>query len=190
VQCRALKLAIPAIDGIDLDMESEYDQSTIVGFTKMLFDLGFKVSFCPYTHPTFWTRCLAQLCNIPKYSDAVVGFNLQCYGGGAGNQPGQWAQWIQEQIPKFPHAKAFVIPGDWCRQSNGVGDSPADMKVKFRQYKAQGAQSGFLWNLDLVLNNQKRTKFTPRDYSAAIRSGLGPGPLPPASIVCVCVCLM
>jgi len=149
---KALKDAIPAIDGIDLDdEESPYNKETIVGFSQMLHTLGCQVTFCPYNNQDFWINCLYALNS--KTPDLVTGFNLQCYAGGAGNDPQVWINAIKQKMgPRFP-AAAFVYPGLACRSKDQdkrcmQGDCPDDITSKLKRWKSTGIQGGFIWLYD------------------------------------------
>src|SRR5690606_4837399 len=98
------------------DCEDNYDLPSFVAFCQLANSLGFDLTFCPYTYQQFWTSALQQLNNTNK--GAMKWWNLQCYDGGQGNQPSQWAQAIAEAIPGFD-TTAFIVAGDW------TNDSPA-----------------------------------------------------------------
>ena len=81
---RALRTAFTVngscvIDGFDMDCEESIDESTMVQFCQMLFDLGFEVTFCPYWNQQFWQDCMQTLWNQGL---KVSWWNLQCYSGG------------------------------------------------------------------------------------------------------------
>ena len=85
---RALKEALPLIDGVNNDDEQCYDVATAVRFHAMMYDLGFRTSIAPYTNKTFWQSLVAQLNEQkPGACDRVL---IQCYDGGAGNNPANW----------------------------------------------------------------------------------------------------
>ncbi len=144
----ALKSEIPTIDGIDLDDETLYDQSTTVQFSQMLNTLGYMVTFCPYTDTDFWVNCLYELNS--KNPNAVTGFNLQCYAGGAGNDPQTWISAIQDKMESDFDAEWFVFPGLWCRHGNRCveGDCPDDITRQFAAWKPEGMRGGFIWLYD------------------------------------------
>lgn len=81
---QALKNAVPGIDAIDDDDESTYDINSSTSFGQMLGSLGYKFSLAPYENESFWVQLKSNLGNI---CDIVY---LQCYSGGAGNNPGTW----------------------------------------------------------------------------------------------------
>ena len=127
------KKKFPTVDGFDLDCE-EFGNSTkqfpkiypkpsaktvgtdtIVQFSEILFNLGFKVTFCPYTDSDIWQSSMQQLCNLKA---VVSWWNLQCYAGGSGNLT-DLATWLKALAAvKLPDGKAigsnagsFVVPG-------------------------------------------------------------------------------
>ncbi|MBQ6433048.1 MAG: hypothetical protein IJJ94_03770 [Bacteroidaceae bacterium] len=85
---RALKQALPIIDGVNNDDEQCYDAATAVRFHAMMYDLGYRTSIAPYTNKTFWQSLVNQLnAQRPGACDRVL---IQCYDGGAGNNPANW----------------------------------------------------------------------------------------------------
>jgi hypothetical protein len=103
---------MPAIDGIDFDDEDLFDADTTVAFAQMLHELGYDVTFCPYMMTDYWVGCLKRLND--QTPGLVTAFNLQCYAGGEGNDPGTWIKAVQEAMwPNFD-AAGFVLPGLSC----------------------------------------------------------------------------
>lgn len=85
---RALKEALPIIDGVNNDDEQCYDVSTAVRFHAMMYDLGYRTSIAPYMNKSFWQSLVNQLNEQkPGACDRVL---IQCYDGGAGNNPADW----------------------------------------------------------------------------------------------------
>ena len=86
---KALKEAIPEIDAVNNDDEHCYDASTAVRFHVMMSTLGYKTTVAPYTNKTFWQTLVTQLNQSrPGACDRVL---IQCYDGGAYNNPSDWA---------------------------------------------------------------------------------------------------
>lgn len=177
----AMKAAIPALDGIDFDDETVYDPNTTIPFARMLHQLGYEVTFCPYTQQDFWIDCLAEL--NQEMPGLVSGFNLQCYSGGQGNDPGQWIAAIAAKMgPDFP-AASLVYPGLWCRNGDGCasGSCPADITSQFAAWRCDGIQGGFIWLWDDIqkcASSGACGAGAPMDaaaYSAAIVAGLTGG---------------
>lgn len=85
---RALKEALPIIDGVNNDDEQCYDVATAVRFHAMMYDLGYRTSIAPYTQKSFWQSLVTQLnAQKPGACDCVL---IQCYDGGAANNPSNW----------------------------------------------------------------------------------------------------
>jgi hypothetical protein len=122
---QALKNKI-RIDAFQMDDEKTYDRTTMVRFCKMLKDgLGVWVSLCPYTNQTFWKNVKADL------PDRVTGVWLQCYDGGAGNDPVQWRSALANTV--------ILFPGDWLFAGGTAVTNRA------RTWKSQGFRSAFIW---------------------------------------------
>lgn len=85
---QALKNAIPAIDVINNDEETTYDVSTATAFSVMLADIGFKTSLAPYTNKSYWQQVATNVNN--QRPGAVDRVYIQCYDGGASNNPCDW----------------------------------------------------------------------------------------------------
>lgn len=119
----ALKNAL-GIDAICNDDESAYHSASAIQFGKMCGAVGLKLTLCPYTRPTYWQAVKAGLGDI---CDAVY---LQCYDGGAGNNPATWNTY-------FGGLK--VIPGywDWERDTTFL--------TKMQAGKNAGCTGGFYW---------------------------------------------
>jgi hypothetical protein len=176
---QALKAAIPALDGIDLDDETTYDPPSTIAFCQMLQHLGYQVTFCPYTRQDHWLECLAAL-NGPDGSGAVTGFNLQCYDGGGSNQPQQWIDAIVTRMGAAFPAASFVYPGLWCRNKDSGcqgGSCPSDVYNQFAAWRSTEIGGGFIWLYDDIqycLNSgtcQGNPMNSPM-YSGAIVAGL------------------
>lgn len=153
----ALKRTFPVIEAVDLDNEEMQDQNLIVAFSRMLGKAGFKVTFCPYYNPGFWVGCLAEL----EATDPglVVGFNLQCYSGGAGNEPSDWIAALREGIgPTFP--ASFVVPG------LATDSTPGQVQSQFALWAGEGIGGGFLWTYESAGTQAPA-------YASAIADGIG-----------------
>jgi hypothetical protein len=94
-----------AIDGFDIDCEESLDQGiqdTVVRFCKMVFELGFKVTFCPYQvgGESWWQDCMQTLWDQGM---KVSWWNLQCYSGGF---------WNLNKLQPWIDALGKVVGGD------------------------------------------------------------------------------
>ncbi len=167
----ALLKAIPAIDGIDLDDEDNYDQDTIVSFSQMLATIGYKqITFCPYTDNTFWDGCLEAL--NKSNPGLVTGYNLQCYSGGSYNidHVEDWIKGVQKVMGKSFDAAAFINPGLWCKNGTSCsqGMDPKTMNGYFTNWGKQGVRGGFIWLYDDIM----KCGNDPAAYAAAINKGV------------------
>jgi hypothetical protein len=159
---QTLRQTFPAIDGIDMDCEDNYDQASFVAFCEMVIGLGFAITFCPYAswEMTFWTASLAQI--EKQHSGAVKWWNLQCYDGGSGNDPKNWADAITQAIPAFP-TNGFILASDWTE------DSPSDVTTLLSGFSGEVCLGGgFIWDMDGILNGTS----TMADYVGAIKSAM------------------
>ena len=85
---KALKEAIPVIDGVNNDDEHCYDVASAASFHIMMSDLGYKTSLAPYMNKSYWEN-LATRINSARQG-ACDRIMVQCYDGGAGNNPCDW----------------------------------------------------------------------------------------------------
>ncbi len=119
---QALKNAVPGIDAINDDDEKTYDLASSTNFANLLGGLGYKFTLVPYTQQSFWVNLNNSITNC----DFIY---LQCYEGGAGNDPGQWNG-------AFGHG-VKVIPGQESNTAN-----PATWRSWFLE---TGTQGGFYY---------------------------------------------
>ena len=147
---QALKKAVPGIDAINDDDEQTYDVSSSTSFANMLGGLGYKFTLVPYTAQSFWVSLKHSLTNC----DTVY---LQCYAGGAGNDPGQWNAAFGNGV--------VVIPGQ---------ESNTSTPATFRSwYLETGVKGGFYYP-DVVFNSTA--------WSAAIVQSYGAAPVAPTGV--------
>lgn len=176
-----LREAVPVIDGIDLDNEDHLDRETVVGFGKMLVELGWELTFCPDRNQEVWLDALVALWDWRP--GCVAGFNLQCYSGGFGNDPGEWMSAIaRRELPGLDLSR-FVQPGLWCVHGTPCAageDSRCPDSVR-RQLAAWvegcGIRGGWLFLLEhLVACASSRAcpagPMTLAAYAEAIRAGI------------------
>ena len=121
------------LDAVNNDDESIYDSSSTVSFAKMLAGMGYKYTLAPYTNMAYWVNVKKQLGEI---LDRVY---LQCYDGGAGNDPGNW----QGQLGMK------VVPLVWVTNDSkpSQGTTAAQAKTKFAGWGGGGKLGGGgYWN--------------------------------------------
>jgi len=137
---QALKTAIPSIDAIDFDDESNYHVKSAVKFGVMLADLGYKITFAPYTAKNFWADTFEQINS--QREGAVDRVHVQGYAGGAGNQPSSWnALFTGINVSMGLWSKN----GDNCSQ----GRSPDNIENAFKAWQGK-LSGGFIWLYDDV----------------------------------------
>ena len=122
---QSLKTAL-GIDAIDYDDESTYDSSSAINFGKMCGSVGMKVTLCPYTQSTYWKAVKSGLGSIVDY------IYLQCYDGGAGNNPATWANSLAVSVSE-------IKPGYWDYERN------ATFLTNMVTWKNAGCTGSFLW---------------------------------------------
>lgn len=122
---KALKNAIPEIDAVNNDDEHCYDVATAVKFHQMMYELGYKTTIAPYTNRSFWENLVSQL---GDRCDRVL---IQCYDGGAGNNPSDWHL-----------GNRAVHAGRMNYQEGGVDACIAQMESWKRN---NGVSGGFIW---------------------------------------------
>jgi hypothetical protein len=183
---QALFEALPAIDGIDFDNEDVYDDTTIPDFALMLQSIGYEqITFCPYEIPDTWAGWLKAI--DAQASGLVTGFNLQCYDGGATNDPQDWITAIQNQMGTSFDAKGFVYPGFWCVHPAAVtrvctagsdNDCPDTVTSRLQGWQSEGIQGGWIYLYDAIVDCLKSescgagTSMDTAAYASAIFAGL------------------
>ena len=150
-----------------MDCEETYDETSFVAFCQMLIRKGFGITFCPYTMESFWNNSLAALNSSNR--GAVKWWNLQCYDGGGGNNPVNWANDIKRTIPEF-NTNNFIIAGDW---TNSGAEGVVNLMTTFKNENSVGG--GFIWALDhIIQSNQANPLEGMKSYANAITAGLYP----------------
>ena len=130
---KALKEAVPEIDAVNNDTEQDYDIESAAKFHIMMYNLGYKTTFAPYTNMSYWTGLNNKIrASKPKAVDRVM---VQCYDGGAGNvnSVGSWNfTGVSERHPGL-----LDYSNDWSVERN---------LAQFQSWKDQGvATGGFVW---------------------------------------------
>jgi hypothetical protein len=171
-----LRKTIPALDGVDMDCEDYYDPPSFLAFCQMLVEMGFALSFCPYTEQSFWVQALVKLQS--QYPGKVRWWNLQTYDGGAGNDPQQWAQAINAALPGFV-TQGYIFGSS---EAGSGGNCPSDVQDTLSGFAGEPALGGgFIWNLDQVIQpNGACPGATQTDYVKAIIAGCTAKQMAPA----------
>ncbi|KAI1374144.1 hypothetical protein F4677DRAFT_427275 [Hypoxylon crocopeplum] len=135
----ALKMAW-GLDAVNNDDESIYDVASTVTFAQMLGRIGYKYTIAPYTNTRHWTSVKTQansgLAEPNLLLDRVY---LQCYDGGAGNDPGSWQSTLGLK----------VVPLIWVTNDSkpSQGTTAAQAQSKFAAWSSRSALAGGgYWN--------------------------------------------
>ncbi|KAL1838579.1 hypothetical protein VTJ49DRAFT_2506 [Mycothermus thermophilus] len=131
------------LDAVNNDDEHLYDLPSTVTFARMLGQIGYRYTTAPYDPyvAQFWISLVAQ---ANQGRSAAQGplldrTYLQCYDGGANNNPPGWANALGMK----------VVPLLWViNDSKPVfGVTPAQARARFAQWKQQGGIAGAgYWN--------------------------------------------
>ncbi|WP_205510718.1 T9SS type A sorting domain-containing protein [Longitalea arenae] len=150
---QVLKNTFPTVDAIGFDDESTYDVNSATAFAVMLGGLGFKISLVPYTAASFWTGVATNTNN--QRPGTVDRIDLQCYAGGAGNNP---CNWNFGNIP--------VYAGLWDQEK-----TTSQVQSQLTTWKNNcGIDGGFMWLYD-DFDNTTGTEA----YAAAINNAFAGG---------------
>jgi len=173
---KALKDNFGFIDFIDFDCEEfelkDYPAyswtQTLTAFGNMLKDIGFSITFCPYKKKQIpkWMDVLKSL-YASKEEPTVLWMNLQCYDGGEGNEPADWAKAVNDMKRGIDGA-SFIVPGLWCCNTDKpeCGSVPTAVQTQFGSWKTDkekpvALRGGFIWNYEDILANQNSTACDP-----------------------------
>jgi hypothetical protein len=162
-------------DGFDLDYEENLTDP--VGLISELTiglnqRMGARLTYCPYYGTSFWIDCLAATYKALR-TQPVIGFNLQCYSGGGGNDPRTWTQAIKAagSLTGVNNPDTFVRPG---LAVAGSASMPALTPLQMtQQLNSWGSAGGWIWNSQTVINQQGATKFAISDYATALLNAQG-----------------
>jgi hypothetical protein len=157
----ALKSTIPSIDAIDFDDESNYHIESATKFGIMLSDIGYKISFVPYTAKWFWEETFENI-NAAR-ENAVDRVQIQAYAGGAGNLPSMWNG-------SFGDSKVSMGLWSFHGSSCNEGQSPEEVEDILKSWKSN-ISGGFIWLYD----DAKKCggSYLVAQYAAAINTALG-----------------
>lgn len=126
------------LDAVNNDDESIYDVDSTVKFAKMLGTIGYKYTIAPYTETDFWVSLKTQV-NSGLQDPLLDRVYLQCYDGGAGNDPGSWQRTLGMK----------VVPLLWVTNDSKPSDgtTAAQAQSRFSGWNKQNALAGGgYWN--------------------------------------------
>ncbi|BAI76244.1 hypothetical protein AZL_d04180 (plasmid) [Azospirillum sp. B510] len=171
----------PVFSGFDIDFEQKKgDLQTLVSNVTIWLYQQFKCTFtfCPFqslpiTPPhaktqavSPWISSLSTIYSALN-TQPVLGFNLQTYAGGYGNDPTAWVSAVSAQSgTSVADASAFIWPIFSCDSGlgNGPNSTPSQVTTAMQGWKSQGAS---LWaTASLPYDNYNLS-----DYATAINAG-------------------
>jgi hypothetical protein len=125
------------LDAVNNDDESIYDVSSTVSFARMLGTMGYRYTIAPYTSSSFWSSVKTQL-NKGLDDPILDRVYLQCYDGGAGNDPRSWQSTLGMK----------VVPLIWVTNDSkpSQGTTAAQAKSRFSGWTKSAMAGGGYWN--------------------------------------------
>ncbi|KAI5921965.1 hypothetical protein F4810DRAFT_702013 [Camillea tinctor] len=128
------------LDAVNNDDESIYDVGSTAKFAKMLGEIGYKYTIAPYTFASFWVSLKNEV-NDGLADDELLldRAYLQCYDGGAGNNPGSWQSTLGMK----------VVPLLWVTNDSkpSQGTTASQAQSRFSGWQAQSSLAGGgYWN--------------------------------------------
>jgi hypothetical protein len=156
--------------GFDQDYEEDGDLASVVNNVSQ-FLFASLITFCPYSEPAAWTKALTAVNSV--WPGMVVGYNLQTYSGGGGNNPKDWVASLKGTGVKDPDA--FIWPIVSCIE--GPTYTPDQVVAQLKNWVDQstGQPTGFhsrgasLW---ASLGLKPQGSYTLTEYSKAIAQGI------------------
>ncbi|KAF1953667.1 hypothetical protein CC80DRAFT_494557 [Byssothecium circinans] len=128
------------LDAVNNDDESIYDVASTVKFGKMLGSAGYKYTITPYTNLNHWVNVKTQLNQGLQAPNLLVDqVYLQCYDGGAGNDPASWQSSLGLK----------VVPLIWVTNDSkpSYGTTAAQARTRFTNWNQRSALAGGgYWN--------------------------------------------
>ena len=153
-----------AIDGLDWDLEQDYDLygDLLVDLTRWASGLGMTVTSAPYTYDAFWTKVLKK-----TNTGGSAGFswwNLQLYGGAS------YPDWVKDLDEIVANPEAFIVPGYSITQGVPQVETPSYVESHLRRLHSSYASldGGFIWRYE----DMKPEGYSPTQYASAIAAGL------------------
>lgn len=148
------------LDGIDFDLEQNYDD-----YTELLVDLtgwaagnGMTVTAAPYQETDFWTTVLKQ--TTSGGNSKFSWWNLQIYGGA------DYGSWVSSLNGIVSNPQSFLVPG----YSVQYGATPPGITGTLESLRATypSLDGCFIWQYELI----KQNGYTAAAFAQAIRAGL------------------
>jgi hypothetical protein len=172
----AIRQALKAITGVetvgfDMDYEESGDLASVVANVTIALYNAFQcpVTFCPFQQwlQNEWIAALQQVYSTLR-TQPVVGYNLQTYSGGNGNDPTDWTATIASaKNTGVSNPASFVWPIVSCDPAATPVSTPGQVVQKLQGWSSKGAS---LWAAASLSNPPASPTLT--DYGNAIFRGI------------------
>ena len=139
--------AVTGADAINNDDELVYDAPSAAQFSLMCASMGYKTTLCPYTRSTYWSSIITTVNSArPGTVDSI---QLQCYAGGAGNNPATWNANMGMKVSPGLETAYSTTGNPGCAS----GNDPSVCCTKFGAWRSSpGISGGWLWLYDYLPN--------------------------------------
>ncbi|KAK0633986.1 hypothetical protein B0T14DRAFT_414815 [Immersiella caudata] len=128
------------LDAVNNDDEVLYEVASTVTFAKMLGKAGYKYTGAPYTNVRFWRDLISQTnAGLPGERVLFDRVYLQCYDGGARNDPRTWEADLRMKI----------VPLVWVTNDSKpqFSTTAVQARQKFQQWHSRSSLAGGgYWN--------------------------------------------
>jgi hypothetical protein len=148
------------IDGIDFDLEQDYER-----YTELLVDLalwavsrGLTVTAAPFENPGFWANVLRQASS--GRSNPFSWWNLQIYGGA------EYGSWMSHLSGLVDNPQSFLVPGYIVETTP---PSILSGTLHGLQLSYPSLSGSYVWQYEL----SNSAGYMAAQYAAAISRGLG-----------------
>ena len=130
------------------------------------FGPGCPITFCPFASQSDWITALQRVYSTLR-TQPVVGFNLQTYAGGYGNEPPDWTAAVKTaQNTGVPDPDNFIWPIVSCDSYAQPTSTPGQVTQNLKNWGSKGAS---LW----ATASLPFEGYSLGDYSRAIAQGIG-----------------
>jgi hypothetical protein len=160
--------AVTGADAVNFDDENIYDAPSAAQFSLMCASMGYKTTLCPYTRTTYWQSIVSTVNSAsPGTVDSI---QLQCYSGGAGNNPATWNTALGMKVSPGLEAAHTTGSSPGCN----LGNTLSALCSQFGSWRSSpGISGGWLWIYDYMPNSHSGwTGYCPTYSAAEYSSGI------------------
>ncbi len=149
------------LDGVDFDLEEDYDtfSDLLVDLTGWVSNAGRSVTAAPFQREDYWIKVLQR--TSPGGRSWFAWWNLQIYGGA------DYGTWVSYLSGLADNPQGFLVPG----YNVYAGTTPTSLESTLRDLKSSypSLAGSFVWQYELI----KQYGYTASQFAAAIKAGLG-----------------